>query len=92
MSTEPTCCCPSSDAAECVRIRYRLSWDAAYEEPCTCACHGEFGHEPYDYDEEDYADDGACSDGTRCNDCDKTWCPYNQEAGDGRDSAPEVNP
>ena len=39
-----TCCCPSTDRHECIRLRYGIrvdDYDGALEEGCTCACHDE---------------------------------------------------
>ena len=33
------CACPSFDAVDCVRIRYRVSDEDAHNDPCGCACH-----------------------------------------------------
>ena len=33
------CACPSTDAQECVEVRYGVTDDEARDEPCECACH-----------------------------------------------------
>lgn len=36
---EARCACPSTDAGECVEMRYGITSDEARDEPCECACH-----------------------------------------------------
>ena len=53
--TGPACACRSLDAVECVRWRYPgTPYEAALEEPCTCACHYEQDEEPDDWQDEDW--------------------------------------